>query len=77
MKSLSRYLLSILLIFSPVFSLPSSSAAQAPVEKTKLQMEQESTIPTVHPLKLLALSYGLMPELAQRFKRTTKKLVTT
>ena len=43
----------------------------------KMQMEQDSTIPTVHPLKLLALSYGLMPELAQRFKRATKKLVTT
>lgn len=43
----------------------------------KMQMEQDSTIPTVHPLKLLALSYGLMPELSLRFKRATKKLVTT
>ena len=43
----------------------------------KMQMEQDSTIPTVHPLKLLALSYGLMPELSQRFKRATKKLVVT
>jgi len=30
----------------------------------KLQMEQGTTKPTVHPIKLLALSYGLMPELA-------------
>ncbi len=41
MKTLSRYLLSILLLFSPVFSLPSSSSAQSPVTKTKVQMEQD------------------------------------
>jgi Fe-S oxidoreductase len=29
----------------------------------KMQMEQRTTRPTVHPLKLLALAYGLMPEL--------------
>ncbi|MEZ6122740.1 MAG: anaerobic glycerol-3-phosphate dehydrogenase subunit C [Planctomycetaceae bacterium] len=29
----------------------------------RMQMEQEATRPTVHPLKLLALAYGLMPEL--------------
>ena len=28
----------------------------------RMQMEQGTTTPTVHPLKLLALSYGLMPE---------------
>jgi Fe-S oxidoreductase len=31
----------------------------------KMQMEQGATKPTIHPIKLLALSYGLMPELAQ------------
>ena len=30
----------------------------------KMQMEQGSTKPTVHPIKLLALAYGLMPEIA-------------
>ena len=30
----------------------------------KIQMEQGTTKPTLHPIKLLALSYGLMPELA-------------
>ena len=30
----------------------------------KMQMEQGSTKPTIHPLKLLALAYGLMPEVA-------------
>ena len=43
----------------------------------KMQMEQETTTPTLHPLKLLALSYGLMPELRHRLKRATKKLLVT
>ena len=28
-----------------------------------MQMEQGTTKPTLHPIKLLALSYGLMPEI--------------
>ena len=32
----------------------------------RMQMEQSSSIPTIHPIKLLALSYGLMPRLADR-----------
>jgi Fe-S oxidoreductase len=31
----------------------------------KMQMEQGTTKPTIHPIKLLALSYGLMPEIAR------------
>ncbi len=34
----------------------------------RMQMEQAATIPTVHPLKLMALAYGLMPELAASLK---------
>lgn len=34
----------------------------------RMQMEQSSRIPTIHPIKLLALSYGLMPRLAERLK---------
>ena len=34
----------------------------------RMQMEQASRIPTIHPIKLLALSYGLMPRLAERLK---------
>ena len=30
----------------------------------KMQMEQSTTKPTIHPIKLLALAYGLMPEVA-------------
>lgn len=32
----------------------------------KLQMEQRTTHPTIHPLKLLALAYGYMPELKHK-----------
>jgi Fe-S oxidoreductase len=34
----------------------------------RMQMEQEATIPTVHPLKILALAYGLMPQLEKALK---------
>lgn len=43
----------------------------------KMQMEQGSNTPTLHPIKLLALSYGLMPEIQTRLQRATKKLVVT
>ena len=34
----------------------------------RMQMEQEASVPTVHPLKVLALAYGLMPELESALK---------
>ncbi len=43
----------------------------------KLQMEQGSTTPTLHPLKLMALAYGLMPELRSKLKPSGKRLVVT
>ncbi|MEX2286655.1 MAG: anaerobic glycerol-3-phosphate dehydrogenase subunit C [Planctomycetaceae bacterium] len=43
----------------------------------KMQMEQGTSVPTLHPLKLLALSYGLMPEIRARLNPSTKKLVVT
>jgi len=43
----------------------------------KLQMEQGTTKPTIHPLKLLALSYGLMPEVASLLSRRSGELVVT
>ncbi len=43
----------------------------------KMQMEQSSTKPTIHPLKLLALSYGLMPEVVGQVKSRGKHLVVT
>jgi Fe-S oxidoreductase len=32
----------------------------------RLQMQQASNTQTLHPLKLLALAYGLIPEIRQR-----------
>jgi FAD/FMN-containing dehydrogenase/Fe-S oxidoreductase len=43
----------------------------------KLQMEQAAEIPTVHPLKLLAIAYGLMPQLKRSFKPGKKRLLIT
>jgi FAD/FMN-containing dehydrogenase/Fe-S oxidoreductase len=43
----------------------------------KIQMEQGTTKPTIHPVKLLALAYGLMPELATLVRTPGKRLVVT
>ncbi|MGV2340634.1 MAG UNVERIFIED_CONTAM: hypothetical protein LVR18_43835 [Planctomycetaceae bacterium] len=40
----------------------------------RMQMEQQAPIPTIHPIKLLALSYGLMPRLAERLKQRPSAL---
>ncbi len=43
----------------------------------KIQMEQGSTKPTVHPIKLLAYAYGLMPELKDLLHSPGEDLVVT
>ncbi len=43
----------------------------------KMQMEQGTTKPTIHPLKLLALAYGLMPELAALLSQRGEDLIVT
>lgn len=43
---------------------PRLQAGATECSTCKLQMEQGAAKPTLHPLKLLALSYGLMPEVA-------------
>lgn len=43
----------------------------------KIQMEQGTAKPTIHPVKLLALAYGLMPELAPLVRAQGKRLVVT
>ncbi len=43
----------------------------------KLQMEQATTKPTVHPLKLLAISYGLLPEAAHLLNTPSEDLLVT
>lgn len=40
----------------------------------KMQMEQGTSTPTIHPLKLLALAYGLMPEIRERLKPSRTRL---
>jgi FAD/FMN-containing dehydrogenase/Fe-S oxidoreductase len=43
----------------------------------KFQMEQGTVTPTVHPLKLLAYAYGLMPEIESKLRPTKRKLVAS
>jgi Fe-S oxidoreductase len=43
----------------------------------KIQMEQGTTKPTIHPLKVLALAYGLMPELASLFSTRSEELIVS
>jgi Fe-S oxidoreductase len=43
----------------------------------KMQMEQSSAKPTLHPIKLLALAYGLMPEVAALVRSRGRPLVVT
>jgi Fe-S oxidoreductase len=43
----------------------------------KLQMEQGTTKGTIHPVKLLALSYGLMPEIGRLLTARSEELLVT
>jgi len=43
----------------------------------KMQMEQGTSKPTIHPLKLLALSYRLMPELNGLLNERSRELTVT
>lgn len=43
----------------------------------KMQMEQGSSKPTLHPIKLLALAYGLAPDVRELLTARGKELTTT
>ena len=43
----------------------------------KIQMEQGVSKPTAHPLKILALAYGLMPELQTLLNARGEELIVT
>ena len=43
----------------------------------KLQMEQGGSKICIHPLKLLAYSYGIFPELGSLLNRTSRNLVVS
>jgi hypothetical protein len=40
-------------------------------------MEQGTTKPTIHPLKVLALAYGLKPEFEQLLTNRSEELIVT
>ena len=40
-------------------------------------MEQGTSKPTVHPLKLLALAYGLLPESRSPLNQQSQELIVT
>jgi hypothetical protein len=43
----------------------------------KMQMEQGADKPTIHPLKILAHSYGLLPEAGDFLASRSEALVVT
>jgi Fe-S oxidoreductase/FAD/FMN-containing dehydrogenase len=43
----------------------------------KIQMEQGTTKPTIHPLKILALAYGVMPEIESLLSTKSGELTVT
>jgi Fe-S oxidoreductase len=56
---------------------PALQAGTTECSTCKMQMEQGTTKPTLHPIKLLALAYGRMPELAGRLHARGEELVVT
>ena len=56
---------------------PTLHAGTTECSACKIQMEQGTTKPTIHPIKLLALSYGLMPEIARLLTITSEELLVT
>ena len=56
---------------------PGVQAGTTECSACKMQMEQGTTKPTLHPLKLLALAYGLMPEVAGQLATRGTELVVT
>jgi Fe-S oxidoreductase len=62
----------------PLINELRSSGFQAGVTECstcRIQMEQGAAMATIHPVKLLALSYGLMPELKQLLNSPAEDLV--
>ena len=56
---------------------PGIQAGATECSSCKIQMEQGVTKPTIHPVKMLALSYGLMPELASLLSTRSEELIVT
>lgn len=56
---------------------PEVQAGTTECSACKMQMEQGTSKPTIHPLKVLALAYGLMPEAAAQLASRGGELVVT
>jgi FAD/FMN-containing dehydrogenase/Fe-S oxidoreductase len=56
---------------------PALQAGTTECSTCKMQMEQGTTKPTIHPLKVLALAYGLMPEAAALLSARGEELFVT
>lgn len=56
---------------------PGIQAGVTECSACKIQMEQGTTKPTIHPIKLLALAYGLMPEIAPLLTTPGEELIVT
>ena len=56
---------------------PQLQAGTTECSTCKIQMEQGTTKPTIHPIKLLALAYGLLPEAAALLTTAGEELIVT
>ena len=56
---------------------PDIQAGTTECSACKMQMEQGTTKPTVHPIKLLALAYGLMPEVGSLLTTPGEEMIVT
>ena len=56
---------------------PNLQAGTTECSACKMQMEQGTTKPTVHPIKLFAYAYGLMPEVAALLTTPGEELIVT
>jgi Fe-S oxidoreductase len=56
---------------------PRLQAGTTECSACKIQMEQGAGKPTIHPIKLLALAYGLMPEVSELLTAPMQELVVT
>jgi len=56
---------------------PEIQAGVTECSACKIQMEQGTTKPTIHPLKLLAWAYGLMPDVAPLLTTPGEELIVT
>ena len=74
-----NYVTSLRMGFSLIDAMrePTLMAGTTECSTCKIQMEQGTHTPTIHPIKFLALAYGLMPELEDLFDRRSGDLVTT